>query len=1021
MLLHRSRSRILSVRHQSGAAVLVFLLLVVVSASTLLLNRLNAAMRLSVYSPVTSDALQEAKTALMSWAVNHPFNPGTMPMPDRNGDSNYDGDADCFNGTITNTLLLGKVPWRGMPSPCKDAADLSGLSVFATDKYGEHLWYGVSKNLVYESPEYPFISPGLIHKSTDWITVRDANGNILSDRVAFVVIAPGPALAPYSNCDGLNYSGQDRSATAPAASNYLDSVTIGATTYSNADTDQDFIMYPNSIITSGSSTQEECDQFNDQLVFVTIDELMESVSRRVLNEAANALTAYHNDTSGALPWLAPFADPKSDSRALYGEASAAGSNLTDTTVDFTDWGIANGDIVWNLSDGSRGIVTGIAANTLTIGAGLKFGSNNTFALDDEYYVEIKALASRLASSASSGSSGLVLEDTNRDFDELGIKPGDIVDNLDDGSSGVVAEVDGDELTVTGLTGGTDNDFDSNDDYRIRTNRGRATANTDANGLTLEDTTADFTTMGILSGDIVTNISDGSTGRVTTVNSATQLTVSSLTLGTANAFANNDYYSISRSNPVISTRSGMLPLHRLGETFPSGFTVDWNLAGGTIATTLATDSTYTTALSGYAGSSSSYSGTITVNETNAACQWLTNNFIRCKGLYEDSTAAFLAGTATTGSSSLALRDSTKNFSTIGTKRGDKVRNITDGTTGIVYSTTSTQLTLVNINGSTNVNIGVGDSYQIDLATSSFTFVAATNSTSNAWQYRVYYPGTVNESLMAAGDTIENTNGSQSVGRITSINTASNYIVYTPLQSNPTGGYADIYDGETVRIKYNFVSKRQYQFDVTLKGTAAESTISDIRNRAVCIGYDSTCTTASNNASLKGDASTAWVTIRDYEGTTQVGQATNTISTGGLSFRSLKLGGLRYQINEDAGDIPDWFVRNKWHQYVMVAYNDGDAPGGTTCTAGTNCMTLNIRDAANAIVSSKTNVRALVMLSRDELAGQSWSDAAVSDYYDEAENTDADDVFDRQPDSASYNDLIRMAASCPTNTAKLCWSN
>jgi hypothetical protein len=107
---------------QSGAALLVFLLLIVVSASTLLLNRLNASIKNSVYSPATSNALEQARSALMAWAVNHPFNPGTLPMPDRNGDSNYDGDADCFNGTITASLLLGKLPWRGMPSPCKDSA-----------------------------------------------------------------------------------------------------------------------------------------------------------------------------------------------------------------------------------------------------------------------------------------------------------------------------------------------------------------------------------------------------------------------------------------------------------------------------------------------------------------------------------------------------------------------------------------------------------------------------------------------------------------------------------------------------------------------------------------------------------------------------------------------------------------------------------------------------------------------------------------------------------------------------------
>ena len=73
--------------------------------------RLCAASR-----PVSSAALAEARQALTSWAVNHPYNPGTLPMPDRNGDGNYDGDADCFNGVINNNLLLGMLPRVPIPA-----------------------------------------------------------------------------------------------------------------------------------------------------------------------------------------------------------------------------------------------------------------------------------------------------------------------------------------------------------------------------------------------------------------------------------------------------------------------------------------------------------------------------------------------------------------------------------------------------------------------------------------------------------------------------------------------------------------------------------------------------------------------------------------------------------------------------------------------------------------------------------------------------------------------------------------
>ncbi len=1035
-------------KSQSGAALLVFLLLIIVSASTLLLNRLNSGIKRSVYNPATSSALNEAKEALLSWAVNHPVNPGTLPMPDRNSDSNYDGDSDCYNGgPIGNNLLLGRIPWRDYPSPCKDSASLSGLGIYpgisadiGADRSGRVLWYAASHNLVYETPEYSFISPGLINKPADWITVRDSNGAILSDRVAFIVIAPGPVLSPYTNCNGLSYAGQSRSGNAPAITNYLDSVRIGGVTYSNADYDQDFIIYPNSVVTNEDTTLEQCDQFNDQLVFVTIDDLMDVVSKRVLNETANVLTAWYN-VNDALPWLAPFADPKAEPKSLHGTATSSSNNLTDTSVNFTEWGVTAGDTVWNLTDGSNGVVAtgGVTANTLTLNGALKFGFGNTFSVGDEYFVDVRYMSSILMETASGGSTGNTLEDSGRDFGMLGVTPGDIIENVSDGSSGIISAVDGDKI----IAAGTGNDFSSGDTYRIRSNTSKITSNT-AN-LILIDTNADFLAMGVQFGDIVHNLWDQAIGRVIAIDSANQLRVDTLKLGTGVVFNINEPYQISRYNSRNDTRIGLLPIHQQGEVFPTGFRVDWYSpnSGGSVTTTLATDTTYTTAVRNYAGASSGYSDTVTVSEANSKCVWISHEFVRCKGLYEDTNAAFLTGTTTTGSSSLALRDSTKNFTTLGTKRGDKIRNITDGTTGIVFNTSSTQLTLVNINGMTNVGIGVGDSYQIDLATSSFTF-AAQAGTSTTMVY--YNPATVNESLFQVNDTIENTTqnplvtGPTSIGRITGVNTASNYINYSVLQG---GGWIDVIPGEVVSIKHNFVNKRQYEFDVTMKGTSAEAPVSDVRTRRVCKGYDASCTTAANNATLKGDGTTAFVTIRDYEGVTEVGRASNTLPTSGLSSRSLNVSGLEFYLNDecrdndndctdldyDCGnvddkcrDLPEWFVRNKWYQYVMVAYSNGDAPGGSVCTAGTNCLTVNMRNSSNAVIGARNNVRAMVMLARDELSGQSWANAAASDYFDNSGNTNlADEIFDRQPESDTFNDIIRVAVSCPTDTTKLCWSN
>lgn len=132
--------------------------------------------------------------------------------------------------------------------------------------------------------------------------------------------------------------------------------------------------------------------------------------------------------------------------------------------------------------------------------------------------------------ATAGSSGLVLEDDTKDFDDIRITAGDIIENVTDGSSGMIASVDDDKITIASLNGGTENDIDDNDVYRIRTNSGTVTS---ASATTLTDTQNDFVRMGVVAGDLVHNITDGSYGAITVV-AATVLTVG-LEFGSENDF------------------------------------------------------------------------------------------------------------------------------------------------------------------------------------------------------------------------------------------------------------------------------------------------------------------------------------------------------------------------------------------------------------------------------------------------------------------------------------------------------
>jgi hypothetical protein len=182
----------------------------------------------------------------------------------------------------------------------------------------------------------------------------------------------------------------------------LDTVTIGASTYNNSDSDglpdaapcgapaEDFIVYPDSRTTAAAN-----DSFNDRLIYVTIDELMPKVERRVLGDAAVGLESYRT-THGRYPWLSPFQDPRYIvGAATNGNATELRDNNRDDVppwdpdVDsFQEVGNAGdivGYLVRNLTDGSTGQVTGApTSKRVEFTGGLSGGAGNDFSNGDAY-------------------------------------------------------------------------------------------------------------------------------------------------------------------------------------------------------------------------------------------------------------------------------------------------------------------------------------------------------------------------------------------------------------------------------------------------------------------------------------------------------------------------------------------------------------------------------------------------------------------------------------------------------------
>jgi hypothetical protein len=337
-----------NVPRQAGAALLVFTALLVLISASVLLDRLSNRTQLNTDRELeTTAALAEAKAALIAWSVTHPQTPGRLPYPDRNKDpAGYDGISDCITspGILSASHLLGRLPRDGEYSPgsgCFGLAD-ARLGIEVKDAGGEPLWYAVSANLVVNSGTT--INPGLFDAASPiypWLRVLDQNGNIISDRAAAVVIAPGEAVRLENGVE------QDRSDPAPDPVEYLDRVTVDGTTYDNSDNDLVFIQYPDSRFTAS-----ETDSFNDRLVYITIDELMRKVEKRVLGDAAVALQDYRA-TRGRYPWLSPYRDPTVPAAPLATVTgrleSVGGKKITDDDADFCNDGVEGGHAVVNVS------------------------------------------------------------------------------------------------------------------------------------------------------------------------------------------------------------------------------------------------------------------------------------------------------------------------------------------------------------------------------------------------------------------------------------------------------------------------------------------------------------------------------------------------------------------------------------------------------------------------------------------------------------------------------------------------
>lgn len=331
-------------QRQRGAVFIVMLVILIMGVIIALTGALSKVTLHTALNEKSSDMLAQAKEVVIGYAVKgvSGVRPGDLLIPDVLSSTetppyNYDGmtEGGCLDASKllstpipglpvigggaanwTNMRCIGRLPWKNFSMPIASPSE--------NDPTGFMPWYAVSANLV--DPTHVTLNSELLNTDNTfhgpnnypapphpWLTVRDMNGNVLSNRVAFVLIIPGATLPNQSRPASPNLNG---------ANHYLDSITVPATctapcvagTYNNFDMDDDFIMgdehrWINDPANPGKQIEDSTYSFNDKLIYVTIDELMPLIEKRIAREVKACLDDYAaTNTYHRYPWAAPVSD-----------------------------------------------------------------------------------------------------------------------------------------------------------------------------------------------------------------------------------------------------------------------------------------------------------------------------------------------------------------------------------------------------------------------------------------------------------------------------------------------------------------------------------------------------------------------------------------------------------------------------------------------------------------------------------------------------------------------------------------
>ncbi len=283
----------LTIHRQSGAVLLLILLVVIIGMSAVLLSIYSKSALQVENDQQTARVLAEAKAALLSYAVtyalNNPGEYGFLPCPDLSVTAIKEGGADGSCGSKDENTI-GRLPWRTLGLPA------------LRDGAGECLWYAVSG---YYKAAGSAKTDMLNEDTNGLFSIYDSTGNLVSgsnpeDRVVAIIIAPGKRLS-IQNSDRTDLATGTPQGTETCGGNYtaasylegngtIDNATLSGT----ADTVDSFIN-------ASASSKNDSTPFNDQIITITREEIWE-----IIRTQTGFDTAMSNLTQQAAQCMADF-------------------------------------------------------------------------------------------------------------------------------------------------------------------------------------------------------------------------------------------------------------------------------------------------------------------------------------------------------------------------------------------------------------------------------------------------------------------------------------------------------------------------------------------------------------------------------------------------------------------------------------------------------------------------------------------------------------------------------------------